>query len=86
MDKWGRNRNIESKRLYVDSFSVEKWDKLSNAKKDQHTLSNFKGCYHHLPEIHPLFPVKSSRLSSAATENPTLPGAEFEKKNQRNSS
>ena len=51
MAEWGRNGSTESKRLYLDSFSVEKWDKLSNAKKDQHTLSNCKGCYHHFPEI-----------------------------------
>ena len=25
---------------------------MSNAKKDQHTLSNCKGCYHHFAEIH----------------------------------
>ena len=70
MTKWSRNGNSQEKKTYLETFALEKWQKLSNAKKEQHSLSKCKGCYHHFPEVQAMFPVKSNFHKTSAKENP----------------
>ena len=69
MKTWSKNKPKE-KQLYLETFSSEKWKKLSNAKKQQHTLSKCKGCHHHYLKLQSSFPVKSAIMKGFAKENP----------------
>ena len=66
---WNRHKPKE-KSAYVDTFSTEKWLKLSGAKKQQHSLEQCKGCHHFFTKLQATFPVKSPQLKKFAKENP----------------
>ena len=67
--RWGRDKAGEKQR-YMSTFSATNWTKLSMAKKEQHTFSKCKGCFHSFTEIQGMFPVKSPKFKNAANENP----------------
>lgn len=67
--KWNKD-DSNSKKVYEEHFSIEKWIALSKAKKEQHTLSKCKGCYHNFPKLQSSFPVKSKHFYKSAKENP----------------
>ena len=67
--KWSRNKP-EEKKAYFEEFKTEKWLKLSNAKKQQHTLAQCKGCHHAYTKLQATFPVHSNIMKQFAKENP----------------
>ena len=64
--KWSRNKPRKRKQ----EFKTEKWLKLSNAKKQQHTLAKCKGCHHAHTKLQATFPVHSNIMKQFAKENP----------------
>ena len=66
--KWNPRKKTE-RYTFLEKFSIENWQKLSEIKKRGHT-SNCKGCHLDFSHIQALFPVKSPRLKGK--ENPCL--------------
>ena len=67
--KWSGRRQ-KQKEEYLETFSVEKWTQMSNAKKFEHTFVNCKGCYHYHAEVCSYLISKSPSMQTAAKEIP----------------
>lgn len=70
-NKWN-TRKLEEKYKFLQTFSIENWEKLSSARKKEHTFFNCKGCALRFCDIQAYFPVKSPRLTGKAKRNPVF--------------
>lgn len=77
--KWNPKKKAEKTKFFTE-FSVERWLSLSQSRKNEHTFSNCKGCYHSYPATCALFPVKSLALKNKEKENPFRVAAELNAK------
>ena len=72
--KWN-SRKREERKLYFETFSSAKWEKLSLARKKEHSFSNCKSCSFRHADIQAIFPVKSRALLGIARLNPVFNAA-----------
>ena len=63
-------RQLSEKQRFLETFSIDKWNKLTNAKQWEHSLRDCKACYHYHSEVMAHFPVKSRQFIGKAKENP----------------
>lgn len=80
-NKWNC-RKAEEKISFLETFSGDKWQKLSLSRKKEHSFSNCKGCAVRYANVLSYFPVKSSVLKGKAKANPVF-NAEDEAKKLR---
>ncbi|KXJ04729.1 hypothetical protein AC249_AIPGENE8671, partial [Exaiptasia diaphana] len=71
LNQWN-TKKLEEKNRFFQTFSLESWEKLSIARKNEHTFANCKGCAVRYAAIMHSFPVKSRRLKGKAKANPVF--------------
>ena len=71
INKWNP-RKSEEKKKYLATFSRANWEKLPEARKQEHSLANCKSCSLRFADIQALFPVKSAVLKGKALANPVF--------------
>ena len=71
VNKWNV-RKLDEKSKFFDTFSLENWESLSDARKKEHSLANCKGCAVRYANVQAYFPVKSLLLKSKAMNNPVF--------------
>ena len=54
----------------METFSPENWNKLTMARKREHSLVNCKACYHYFPAVSSFYPVNSTEAKIDSEENP----------------
>lgn len=69
--KWNFRKSAEKKE-YLKTFSLKKWKKLSEERKNEHKLSNCRGCAVRYAAIQAFFPVKSQFLKARTKSNAVL--------------
>ena len=82
--KWSP-RDYQSRKQYLDVFSLDKWKKLSDMQKQEHSFTNCRGCAVRFSGTQALFPSRSARSKSKALENPVLAAINEGSKAIRNS-
>ena len=65
--KWGKTKVIE-KKAYLQNFSKENWDKLSQRAKSEHTFKDCKKCFYQFHDFQGMMPVFKG-FESKAKEN-----------------
>ena len=71
INKWNP-RKADEKSKYLETFSLKKWQLLVQARKQEHSLANCKGCAVRYVDTQAYFPVKSPVLKGKAKSNPVF--------------
>lgn len=84
INQWSTSR-LNEKYKFLQTFSVDNWEKLSPARKREHTFTNCKSCAVRFTDIQAYFPVRSPMLKGKAKANPIFLANSVLRENQSTS-